>query len=346
VALPAAGCVVVGPNGHGKTSLLEALLYGEVFRSFRGAADRELVRFGGDGFHVRVAVDGGSAGGRASGSVVSVGYDARTREKRVLVDGVAPERMADAIGVVRGVVVSPGDVILVQDGPRQRRRYLDVLLSLTVPGYLEALTRYRRALQHRLRATAAETPVWEQLLATTGAAIGAARATWAERWAPAYAAWCMTVGEVEQEPRLTYAPRTEPTVDALLAALERHRERDTVLGHTTVGPHRDDVRLQLGGRDLRAYGSAGQQRTAALALRLVEAASLRAATGEAPVVGLDDAFAELDAARSHQLAGLVEQLAADGSQVIAAVPKAQDVPEAISSLPRWAVREGRIEDGG
>ncbi|MEK6610043.1 MAG: DNA replication and repair protein RecF, partial [Gemmatimonadota bacterium] len=129
--VPAEGCVLVGLNGHGKTSLIEAFLYCEVFRSFRGAGDRELVRFGSDGFFV--ATDR-----------VTAGFDARTRDKKVTVGGAEPVRMADAIGIIRGVVLSPGDVALVAGGPRERRRYLDVMLSLTVKGYVEALGQYRR----------------------------------------------------------------------------------------------------------------------------------------------------------------------------------------------------------
>jgi DNA replication and repair protein RecF len=330
----------VGPNGHGKTSLIEALLYCEVFRSFRGALDRELVRFGADGFHVRVTVDGGSVGEPSRGRTVGAGYDARTREKRVLVDGAVPERMARAIGVVRGVVLSPTDVALVAGGPRERRHYLDVLLALTSPGYVEALTRYRRALRHRLRAAGDEMPVWERLLAEAGAVIGAARAAWAERWAGAYGELCREIGE-QGEPTLAYAARSEPTVPALAAALERHRERDVARGRTGTGPHRDDLRLLLDGRELRRFGSAGQQRTAALALRLLEAEALREATGGPAVICLDDAFAELDEGRSRRLGDLVERLAAQGSQVVAAVPKATDVPAAVAAL---AVR--RIENGG
>jgi len=326
--------VICGPNGHGKTNLIEALLYPEVFRSFRGAPDRELVRFGADGFRVEAAV---------TGRRIAAGYDARTRQKKVTVGGVETPRLGDAIGVVRGVVLSPGDVLLVAGGPRERRRYLDVLLALTEPGYVEALSRYRRALLQRMRATRAELPTWERLLGDAGAVIVAARRAWAERWAVPYARQCAAMGE-SGTPVMAYQPRTAGDADALCAALEQSRERDRALGHVTVGPHRDELRLGLDGRPLRSYGSAGQQRTAALALRLIEAEAM-ADAGGAALICLDDAFAELDGERSRKLAELIAARAAAGSQIVAAVPRESDIPDVIGALPRWTMREGTVSNG-
>jgi DNA replication and repair protein RecF len=356
--------VLVGPNGHGKTSLLEALLYGEVFRSFRGALDREIVRFGADGFHVAAATDAsaeadrGPAGRRGangpgeergSGRTVAAGYDARTREKRVSVDGRVIGRKADAIGVVRGVVLSPDDVQLVAGGARERRRYVDVLLSLAVRGYVEALAEYRHALRHRCRATPAELPDWEALLARSGAKVAAARRAWAERWAARFGEHCRAIGET-REVDLCYHSRGTGDEAELAATLECSRDRDLARGTTSVGPHRDDLRLLLGGRELRMYGSAGQWRTAAMALRLVEAETLAesgasGSDGGRPVICLDDAFAELDAGRSARLGGLVDGLAERGSQVFATVPRDDGMPDAIGRLPKWRIDEGRIEAG-
>jgi DNA replication and repair protein RecF len=327
VDLPDAGCVIVGRNGHGKTSLIEALLYTETFRSFRRASDAELVRFGADGFHVEA--------GR-----VAVGYDARTKEKKIVVNGVLPERMADAIGMVKGVVLSPADVALVAGGPRERRRFLDVLLSITAPGYVDALTRYRRAVAHRGRATPAEIEAWERVIAECGAAIVAARCRWAERWSDVWAELCAAMGETAV-PRLEYRARTAGDADAIGTALAASRDRDRAVGRCTVGPHRDELRLTIDGRPLRSFGSAGQQRTGALALRLLEASCLEA-SGDGALLCLDDAFAELDATRSRRLGELIEKRAAAGSQIVAAVPKETDVPDVIGGLARWTISDGRI----
>ena len=345
--LPAAGLVLVGPNGHGKTSLLEALLYLEVFRSFRGARDRDLVRFGDDGFRVEVETDGGA---------VAAGYDARTKEKRVTVGGAPVHRMADALGGVRGVVLSPSDVELATGGAAVRRGFMDLLLALVAPGYVAALAEYRRALRQRCRATEDDVADWEALLARSGARIAAARRAWAERWAPRYREYCAEIGETV-EAGLCHASRGTGDEAELVRSLERSRARDLARGTTSVGPHRDDLRLLLGGRDLGVYGSAGQWRTAALALRLVAAETLAArgasegsggdggGGGDPPVVCLDDAFAELDAERSARLGRLVEALAARGSQVFATVPREGELPGAVSGLVRWRIRDGRIGGG-
>lgn len=322
--------MIVGPNGHGKTNLIEALLYCEVFRSHRGALDREIVKFGADGFFVEAGV----------GDRVTAGYDARTRAKKVTVGGAEPERLTDAIGMVRGVVLSPLDVALVAGAPRERRRYLDVLLALTAKGYVESLSKYRRALAHRAKATPAEAPAWEQILASCGAKIWEARRDWAARWSEAYAAHCAAMGEAGAS-RLTYAPRTDGGESALREALEKTREHDRAHGRTSVGPHRDDLRLGLAERPLRHFGSAGQQRTAAIALRLIEAEAM-AERGAPTLLCLDDAFAELDEERSRRLGELIEAKAGAGSQIVAAVPKEHEVPDVIGSLPRWQVLDGRV----
>ena len=194
--------------------------------------------------------------------MVAAGFDARTKEKRITLDGAVVSRAQDAIGVLRGVVLSPGDVSLVAGGPRERRRYLDVLLSLTEPGYVEALARYRRALAHRTRARAADMPTWERMLAERGTAVVAARRRWVDAWRERYAELCGGMGEMGTS-ELVYQPSVDGDADALAAALERHRANDVARGRTSVGPHRDRLRLVRGGRELRTYGSAGQHRTAA-----------------------------------------------------------------------------------
>jgi DNA replication and repair protein RecF len=214
-------------------------------------------------------------------------------------------------------------------------------------GYVEALGEYRRALRHRCRASSADIADWEALLARSGATVAAVRRAWAQQWAARYAEHCRAIGETRAV-ELCYHSRGTGSDAELAAALEHSRERDVARGTTSVGPHRDDLRLLLGGRELRVYGSAGQWRTAAMALRLVEAETLAdggedGGRGTRPVICLDDAFAELDAARSARLGSLVDALAERGSQVFATVPRDGEMPDAVGRLPRWRISEGRIE---
>ncbi|HET7565991.1 MAG TPA: DNA replication and repair protein RecF [Gemmatimonadaceae bacterium] len=346
---PAAeGMAVIGENGQGKSNLLEAIYYLQILRSFRGARDRELVGFGAPGFHLSADVHGARA------REVAVGFERTGGRKRVLLDGGEPERLIDALGAFPAVIFSPQDAVLVSGAPSARRRYLDILLSLTSPSYLTALQRYRAALVRRnaaMRAASrhdaeAKVAVWEPALAEHGARLWSARRDWVARHAEQYASLCAAIGE-HGTARMRYVSTLEPGDDperTLREVLERKRPLDMRRGLTHVGPHRDDLELTLadGGvaHDLRTYGSAGQQRTAAIALRLLEAATLRARTGSEPLVLLDDPFAELDVRRASRI---LELLDAEGrGQTVLAVPRASDIPSDLTRLERWHIAGGAL----
>ena len=229
------------------------------------------------------------------------------------------------------------------------------MLALTSRRYLTALQGYRGALVRRnaaLREVArgrtdgGRVAVWEPALAEHGAVLWAERAAWVERWAEEFAALCAAIGE-RAPVRLRYAAqlaREGSVADALLAALAAKRPLDLKRGLTHTGPHRDDLELLLGERELRLFGSAGQQRTAALALRVLEARTLRERVGASPLLLLDDPFAELDARRARRILALL----ADGGlgQTVLAVPRAADIPPELTWLERHTVRDGVLSPGG
>lgn len=339
LVLPPRGVVILGENGQGKTNLLEAIYYLVLFRSFRGVKDRELVRFGEPGFFVA-----GTAHCR-----VTAGYEVAGRRKKVTVDGVPTTRLGDAVGRLLAVSFSPADRALVAGGPAERRRYLDVLLALSAPGYLEALTSLRTALRQRnaaLRRGQGEAAwAFDGPFARSAAVVTATRLVWVERQAGRFATLTAALGETERGAMEYHVHRggaAEP--ETLLRALGAARERDARRGMTTVGPHRDELLLTLDGRDARHVGSAGQQRTAALALRLLEAEALTAAHGTSPVALFDDAFAELDAQRQARLLALIRETLP--GQAVVTAPRDAEIPAALLDRPRWRMTGGRLATEG
>ncbi|MGD8726751.1 MAG: DNA replication and repair protein RecF, partial [Gemmatimonadales bacterium] len=337
VELPAQGAVILGANGHGKTNFLEAIYYLVLFRSLRGAKDRELVRFGQAGFFVA-----GTAGCR-----VTVGYEIAGRKKKVTRNREELKKLSDGIGSVTAVAFSPADRNIVAGGPAGRRRYLDVLLSLSQPGYLSALSGMRLALRQRnaaLRLRQADAArAFDEPFATASSAVATARRAWATHSAAAFQETCEALGE-HGEPALAYAPdhrREDDASQAIQDALRSAFDRDLRRGVTTVGPHRDDLVLSLSGNDLRTYGSAGQQRTAAIALRLLEADTLQLAYGAAPIALYDDVFAELDRVRQEHLLALIRESLT--GQAIVAAPRESEVPRELLDRDRWQMVGGRLE---
>jgi DNA replication and repair protein RecF len=341
--VPPDGLVIVGENGHGKTNLLEAFYYLELLRSVRGARDQDLVRFGADGFFIAAEALGARA------REISIGFERNGRRKRVTVDGGVVSRLSDALGSLPAVMFAPRDVELVAGAPGARRRFLDVALALTSRRYLAALQQYRSALVRRnsaLRAVARtgagdqRAAVWEPALAQAGAVLWAERLAWVTRAAPRFAELCAAIGELGTV-SMRYASALEAgsnLEERLAGAFAARRAHDVRRGITHAGPHRDELVLQLDGRELRAFGSAGQQRTASIALRMLEAETLRAATSAAPLFLLDDPFAELDARRSTRI---LELLAHEGlGQVVLAVPRETDIPAGLTRLERRRMVDG------
>jgi DNA replication and repair protein RecF len=241
---------------------------------------------------------------------------------------------------------------IIGGAPALRRRFFDVALATTSRRYLVALQQYRHALAQRnaaLRSADARAVagVWEAPLAEHGATLRRERTAWV-RWAAA------RLGELGQAlgERQSLGLRYRSAVEveegaeeaavrtALAAALEKHRDRDVERGATHTGPHRDDLDLRLEGHALRHFGSAGQQRTAAIALRLLECAWYRERVAREPVVLLDDPLAELDRERAALVLGVLT--AREAGQAILAVPRPDDIPEAWTALARFRMREGVV----
>jgi DNA replication and repair protein RecF len=252
------------------------------------------------------------------------------------------------------VLLAPRDVTLVSDGPAERRRFLDITLALTSPRYLRALRHYRGALERRNAALrdalrqkhdATAAAAWEPALAEHGSVLVDERRAWVSEHAAGFTRLSHAIGEAGSA-AMAYATTLAAgtsSAGALREALERSREHDLRRGATHAGPHRDDLALTLDGRDLRVVGSAGQQRTGAIALRLLEAATLRARRDTLPLLLLDDPFAELDSRRAARVLDLL--LEAGVGQVVLCVPRPEEIPARFTRLARYRIAGGALTEG-
>ena len=344
--LPSEGIAVVGDNGHGKTNLLEAITYLQTLRSVRGARDAELTRFSASGFHLSADALTPAA------HQLELGFELATKRKKLLHDGLPPKRLSDGLGALPSVIFSPRDVELVGGAAGERRRFLDLILALTSRRYLHALQQYRGALAQRnaaLRSVAKSRggedsiAIWEPTLAETGAIIIEERSRWVSESRAAFTALCARIGE-RGEATMCHQTSFEigsSLADDIAGGLEARRGVDIRRGMTSVGPHRDDLVLTLDGQPLRVFGSAGQHRTAAIALRILEGATLKRAAGAEPILLFDDPFAELDAGRAERILDLIQE--SGRGQTILVVPRATDIPAELMKLPRFRISSGVIE---
>lgn len=342
--------VLVGPNGFGKTNLVEALWYSSTLGSHRVATDAPLIRSGASRAVVstivvnegrELAVDLEIAAGRAN----------KVRLNR------APVRHArEVVGVLRAVLFAPEDLALVRGDPGERRRYLDELASVRRPRIAGVRADYDKVLRqrtallksapgalHRGDRTVLDTlDVWDSQLALHGAELMAARIDLVNQLAPevqkAYQLLApgSRTAAVAYRPKLDLDPReTRPDVaelqQALLTELARRRSAELDRGVCLVGPHRDELELRLGETPVKGFASHGESWSMALSLRLASYELLRS-EGAEPVLLLDDVFAELDAARRQALAGV----AAAAEQVLITAAVAEDIPS------EWQARRIRI----
>ena len=311
--------VMTGANGAGKTNVLEAIYLGCTGRSCRTHNDREVVRFGAPAARVNVravAEDG------CHDLAVAV---APGQPKRMKLDGASVERLLDVeIRPLVGVFL-PDRLELIKGPPALRRAHVDQLVAalwpsrgLTRRAYAQTLAQ-RNALLGRVRAgTASRTSLesWDAQLAARGIALMEDRKQATEVLAPGFLEVCEKLG-LDGDPSVSFRPRSRAhDADALARELAERTGLDLERGFTSHGPHRDELSITREGRELRTYGSQGQQRLALLALLLAERLVIAAARGAAPLMLLDDVMSELDARRREALVQWLQD--ADGQSVITA----------------------------
>jgi DNA replication and repair protein RecF len=342
VALGEGLTVLHGRNGAGKTNLLEALYFGCTGRSCRTSNEREVVRFGAEA--ARVEVDGHDADGRHE---LAVGFQPG-EPKRMRADGAPVERLADVAARPLVSVFLPDRLELVKGAPSLRRAHLDQVVAALWPARADTRRAYsatlaqRNALLQRIRAgraSRASLPAWDAELARHGVALRDDRARAVELLRERFTVLAVELG-LSGTAGLRFRPRScAPTAESFAAELADRVDGDVDRGFTGHGPHRDDIVLEREGRDLRAYGSQGEQRLALLSLLLAERDALAEARGHAPLLLLDDVMSELDPDRRERLAARVTR---HGQSVVTTTDLAH-VPGASSgAVTRVAVADGAV----
>jgi DNA replication and repair protein RecF len=364
--------LILGSNAQGKTNLLEAIHILGVGRSHRDRKDANLVSFNEDFYRIEGVFD--HIGVR---TVIEVSNSPERKRLRLNGKDIKP---AELIGLVGVVISSPDDINLIKGPPGLRRTFLDMAISQSSREYLANLQHYVRALAQRnkllrayqeRRVRAADATAWDRRLIEAGAKVVRGRIKYLAEIAPevgrnfdfmagggkpaGVSVGQTAVGsgasgeQVDESPgsvNLPYQPKGYRLDDGgnveerLEAALEAHREIEMMRGYSLYGPHVDDFRFLAGGRDIRQFGSEGEQRTSVLALRCAEVSASERRTGRYPVVLLDDVFAELDEARSTALTALISGF----DQILLTSSRA--IPLADDDIHQITVSEGKVGGNG
>jgi DNA replication and repair protein RecF len=336
--------LLIGPNGSGKTNILEAISILSITRSCRGRDEQELPRWGSAHYRVTGLVRS-DAGIEKRLEVVS---EVTPRQRKATFINDVKTGLGSFVGFLPTITFLPQDLLLFSGPPAERRRFLDLLLSQVSPDYLQTLSGYQKILKQRnalLRRIAEGHPddgmltLWDRELSKRGSLLTLARLEMIETLNLTLAEEMASLGESWPDARLFYQRKGEAHTAVeleqdLFAQLTQNRERDLILLSTTSGPHREDWQAVAGGRELPTFASRGQERVAVLALLLLQVSYLELKRGEKPVLLLDDAFSELD--DGHQAALLS---ALEGYQVIMTSTR---VPPNAEGARIWKVESGKV----
>ncbi len=301
--------IFYGDNAQGKTNILEAVYMAGTSRSHRGARDKDMIRMGAEESHIRMHVD-------KKGNDYRIDMHLKkNRAKGIAVGGVPIRRAAELFGIVNMIFFSPEDLNIIKNGPSERRKFIDIVLSGVDGIYLNDLMQYNRCLAQRNKllhdmafepSLMRELSVWDDMLVSFGAKIIRKRAEFVAELAGAVAENHRNLTGGREEIEVSYEPNTAAEIfyDTLAAARDTDRKMKT----TTKGPHRDDIALKVGGMDVRTFGSQGQQRTAALSLKLSEISVMERKVKDKPVLLLDDVLSELDRERQNYLLASIKDI--------------------------------------
>lgn len=301
--------ILYGDNAQGKTNILEAVYLSGTSKSHKSSKDREMIQFEKDESHIRTMIEKNNIEYRIDMHLK------KNKTKGIAINGVPIRKAADLFGIANFVFFSPEDLYILKKGPSERRRFINLELSQLSKMYLYHLTNYNKVMKQRnallkdiyFRPDLKETlPVWDEQLVTYGREIMKERRQFIEQLNEVVFDIHKNLSGSREELTIRYEP--DVGEDVFEKKLADNRELDLRNKTTSVGPHKDDIIFLVKGRDLRIYGSQGQQRTCALSLKLAEIELVRQVIKDTPVLLLDDVLSELDSNRQNYLLNSIHDI--------------------------------------
>lgn len=308
--------IFIGNNAQGKTNILESIYVSSIGKSFRTSRDGEMIRFGSEYFIIRVCAEKNNEPLPVEIAVLKDGT------KGIKVDGIKIKKMSALLRHIYCVIFSPEDLKIVKEEPEKRRVFIDKTLSRISISYYNDIYEYKKIIKQRnallkeiRKGSAADMlVVWDEKLAATGANIIIKRDAFIKKLAMIAEGFHVSITGGSEKSEIYYEPDVEvcssrrEQKEKIMKALSESEQRDIKNGSTSRGPHKDDICIKTDGVDIRNFGSQGQQRTAALSLKLSELNLIREETGETPILLLDDVMSELDAFRQNFLIQSLEDV--------------------------------------
>lgn len=300
--------ILIGSNAQGKTNLCEAIYFCAIGRSTRTNKEKEVINFQKDRAKICLVYEK-----KYTKRKIEIIFS-KHGKKTVLINGIPIKRIGELLGEFTAVYFSPDELKLIKDSPEERRRFMDIDISQTSKNYFYNLSRYDKILDARNKLLKEQfdktiiketLPIWNEQLASTGAKIILERLKFIKKLSHyaklAHEYLSSNKEDLVLEYQGTYGESFEDIRNQILTKLEKNLEKDMKLGYTTVGPHRDDIKILLNEIEVKSFGSQGQKRTAALSMKLAELEIIKEETGELPILILDDVFSELDSERRKKL---------------------------------------------
>lgn len=294
--------ILYGDNAQGKTNVLEAIYLCGTTKSHRGSKDREIIHFNRDESHIRMFISRDDVIHKIDMHLK------KNKAKGIAIDGIPIRKASELFGAVNIVFFSPEDLNIIKNGPSERRRFVDSELSQLSRYYLIQLTNYNKVVAQRNKllkeirdseSLSSTLDIWDEQMISYGISLIGERIQFIYQLNEILADIHLNLTGGREKIELIYEPNVE--AENFKKQLKKSREKDFQLRASSLGPHRDDVCIKVNGIDIRKYGSQGQQRTAALSMKLSEIYLVKKIIKDTPILLLDDVLSELDSSRQNYL---------------------------------------------